>query len=490
MLLKLKKGEDFMKKFLAILLAISISFILSACGNKNSNQAVNTPTISESEEKAEEQNQPTDTTTQPATKPTAKPSIDTGYQSGPFDKSATIEETVIYDKNNIKITATELIYDNYSANLNLLIENNSDVNLEFRSNTYGYSCNSINGLMVEDGYFSCEVNAGKKAYDTISFEYDQLLLSGINVISDIEVGINYVDDDYNDVKIPPMQIKTSKFESYNYSENNYADSIGSKTNQNEYQYIIKYLSSNIISDDSGININTQIVSTNNDDEYTLLLEVENTTSKTIYFTINDLAINGIMINDGSFDTVTINPNKRAVASVNLISNFEKDYIEIFEITEIGKIDVSVYAKDTDGKSIIEEKNFTIIIPDTDSDSNLTGTELYYKNGISLTYKSNIIDTDKYSSYGFKFILIVKNESDSTIRPSLDYNSLSINGFMVDYYTFGKEIGAGETTFMVVSVEKDSIEENMITSFTDAEFTFEIDSNNRSIEDSKVISVTF
>lgn len=474
-----------MKKLLAILLAVSISFILSACGNKNSNEAVNTPTISEIEEKTEEQNQPTE-----ATKPTAKPSIDTGYESGPFNKSATIEETIIYDENDIKITATELIYDNYSVNLSLLIENHSEENLVFRSNTLGYSCNSINGLMVEDGYFSCEVNSGKKAYDTMSFEYEPLLLSGINVVSDIEVGIYYQDDDYNDVKIPPIQIKTSEFESYDYSSNTYADSIGSKTNQKEYQYTVKYLSSDVISNDSGININSQIVSINKDDDYTLLLEIENTTNEIILFTIKDLAVNGITINDSNFDTITINPHKRAIASVNLISAFEKEYIDIFEITEIGKIDISIYVKDPDGKFIMEEKDFSIIIPDADSTCNLTGTELYNNNGISVTYKTNFVDTEKYSSYGFKFILIIKNESNSTIRPSLDYNSLSINGFMVDYYTYGKETNAGETTFMVVSVYKDSIDENMITSFTDAEFTFEIDSDERSVEDSKIINITF
>ena len=55
----------------------------------------------------------------------------------------------------IKIfTATELSYTDYSAELNLLIENNSDKNLSFISGSMGYSCNAVNGYMVNDGYLN------------------------------------------------------------------------------------------------------------------------------------------------------------------------------------------------------------------------------------------------------------------------------------------------------------------------------------------------
>ena len=40
----------------------------------------------------------------------------------------------------------------------------------------GYSCNSVNGFMVDDGYLNCDVANGKKANDTISFSYDELML--------------------------------------------------------------------------------------------------------------------------------------------------------------------------------------------------------------------------------------------------------------------------------------------------------------------------
>lgn len=86
-----------------------------------------------------------------------------------FKTTATIEETVLYDENNVKITATGLNYTDYVAELNVMIENNGDKDLSFICNSVGYNCNAINGYMVDDGYLSADVAAGKKANETISF---------------------------------------------------------------------------------------------------------------------------------------------------------------------------------------------------------------------------------------------------------------------------------------------------------------------------------
>ena len=93
-----------------------------------------------------------------------------------FSRKATIEETVLVDENNVKITATELTYGNYAFELALVIENNSDKDLSFIANSVGYSCNSVNGYMISDGYLNCDVAAGKKANDRIMIDYDTCLL--------------------------------------------------------------------------------------------------------------------------------------------------------------------------------------------------------------------------------------------------------------------------------------------------------------------------
>ena len=59
----------------------------------------------------------------------------TDIRTESFKTAANIEETVLVDENDIKITATELNYTDYSVELGLLIENNSSVNLSFTSGT-------------------------------------------------------------------------------------------------------------------------------------------------------------------------------------------------------------------------------------------------------------------------------------------------------------------------------------------------------------------
>ena len=70
---------------------------------------------------------------------------------GLFNVDATLEETVMVDEGGVKITATGLTYTDYSVDLDLTIENNSGKTLSFVSGSLGYSCNSINGYMVNDG---------------------------------------------------------------------------------------------------------------------------------------------------------------------------------------------------------------------------------------------------------------------------------------------------------------------------------------------------
>lgn len=79
-----------------------------------------------------------------------------------MDKAISIEETILVEKEDFKITATELDYTDYSVDLKVIIENASDQELSFSSGTVGYAGNAINGYMVSDGYLYVDVPAGKR----------------------------------------------------------------------------------------------------------------------------------------------------------------------------------------------------------------------------------------------------------------------------------------------------------------------------------------
>ena len=162
-------------KFLSMLLAVALLATLSACGTP----AVPIDSPTSTGNGASESTLTDDNTPKPPDE-----------SQGLFNVNATLNETVLVDDGGVKITATGLTYTAYSADLALTIENNSGKDLSFVSGSMGYSCNSINGYMVNDGYLNCDVANGKKANDTISFSYDALMLYGINEIADMEIGFS------------------------------------------------------------------------------------------------------------------------------------------------------------------------------------------------------------------------------------------------------------------------------------------------------------
>ena len=161
-----------------------------------------------------------------------------GFQE--FQKTASIEETILYNSDDILITATELGYTDYSADISVVIENNSEKDLTFISNSIGYSCNSVNGYMIADGYINSSVAAGKKANETLSLSYDMLRLYGIFEIADIEIGFDISDDEYNHIYTGPCQVRTSIADQYDYQRQSYREQSSVTEQQDilDIQYLI------------------------------------------------------------------------------------------------------------------------------------------------------------------------------------------------------------------------------------------------------------
>ena len=181
-----------MKKIICLLMVLCMVFTTAGCSNnasevknskvENENSVIETEESSADGSLASENEDESDTKESKVEEPEKLKET--------FNQDATIEETVMYDEGDVKITATGLSYSNYDVKLELMIENNTDKDLEFVSGSMGYSCNSVNGIMTNDGYLLCDVAAGKKANDSISFDFDQLMLYGINEIADIEIGFD------------------------------------------------------------------------------------------------------------------------------------------------------------------------------------------------------------------------------------------------------------------------------------------------------------
>ena len=123
----------------------------------------------------------------------------------------TIEEQVIYDAGGIRITAVNLTKDPiWGPAVKVLVENNSDKNITVQTRN-----SSINGLMVET-MFSCDVAAGKKANDSITFMSSELEAANITIVKDIEFYLHIFDSDSWDeiADSPVITLVTSADPSY------------------------------------------------------------------------------------------------------------------------------------------------------------------------------------------------------------------------------------------------------------------------------------
>lgn len=420
-----------MRKIISLLLVLLLVFSLVACGNTNESNSTDTPTSTPTADSETSGNEtPTDDESH----------ID--FEPREFKKTATIEETVLVDESGVKITSKELTYSNYAAELILVIENNSDKDLSFIANSVGYSCNSINGYMIPEGYLNCDVAAGKKANDTISIGYDTLMLYGIYEIADIEIGFDISDDDYNHTYTGPRTIQTTAVDSYNYETAYYRENIASKESQAEYDYSVPYFSADAVYEESGLVIASQAVMENKDGESILLLEVVNTTDEIVGVSTTNIDINGLRVCDSTWSYDSINPGKTAIVDIDLSSVLEPEYWEIYGIAEVGNVALKISFKDGDSNEVANPAHISIDIPGAESTFSMEGTEIYNDNGIRIVSKGVFADPSEYSD-DLHILLVAENTSGKTLALHDVYDSLSINDYMATYsfYTTTMEDGS-------------------------------------------------
>lgn len=445
-------------KLMTALLALTLLGTLTACDGRTGNQP-----SSESSTPASESPENTD------------------ESLSQFNKKATLDETVMVDEGGVKITATGLTYTNYSVELGLTIENNSGKDLSFISGSIGYSCNSVNGYMVENGYLNCDVANGKKANDTIQFSYDTLMLYGIDEIADLEIGFDMADDDYNHTYSGPRQLKTSIYDSHDYEMNHYQATIASQAAQNTYGYEMLQFSQDALYEQNGVKMLSSGMM-RWDGAYMLLLELENTTDSMVNIVLSDLGLNGLKLSSSNEAGIGIYPGKCGIMKVRLSSVLDQAYWSEYGMTDVGVVSLSLGQYHEDEMEIGEKVALEIAISNGNATFNASGKEVYASNGLRIVAKS----VQEQKDTGALFVLMLaENKSGKTLTLDDVYDSLSVNGFMTDYYCDGQELKNGESAVLLIRLQESSLEENQITSASDVqeiEVGFEIQEGYTTIDE--------
>lgn len=381
---------------------------------------------------------------------------------GEFDKTATINRTVLLEKDGVKITAIGLEYD-YDIELEIAIENNSGKNLSF--STEG---NSINGYMTTGGHTGFNVADGEKQKEIINFEYDSLMRYGINEISDIEIGLKISDEDGNSVYSRLQQIKTSIYDSHNYEKEYYQDTILSEEAMNAFDYEMMYFSKENLYDEKGIKLLSSGLMKDSKGNPVLLLEFSNTTEKTVSISVYDVAYNDLVAESGIWEMELINPGKKCVIEINPEYNIFSipQFWEVSGINDIESVSLTLKQGSEDGAGIKgREVPIKINVPDVKAEYDRTGSEVYNSNGIRIVYKAIKENPYEYSS-DVNVFLLAETDSNDMLQICDVEGSLSINGVRTEYSFWPSRIKKGRANIIVIELEEDSLKNNNIYDISD------------------------
>lgn len=331
---------------------------------------------------------------------------------------------------------------------------------------------------------NCDVGAGKKANDKISISYDSLLLYGITEIADMEIGFMIQDDDYNEIKTGPRQIQTNIVDQYDYQKLSYREAIVSDAIQNEYQYNVAYFSDKVLYEQNGISILSSIFMENKDEETAVALEVKNTSEQAIHVIAKRVSINGLIVYDGTWTSSTINADKTGILDINLNDILETNLWDIYGIEEVGSVEITLDFKDENWNEVMEETTVTIENPEVSSKFNSEGVEVYNVDGVRILMKDIIKEDEDYSE-DLYILLLVENETDSSITLDDSYDSFSINGYMTDAMMSSITLESGSSAILEIEVFESDLEENSISDVSDIseiEVGMELEKNNGNEEE--------
>lgn len=298
----------------------------------------------------------------------------------------------------------------------------------------------------------------------------------IDEIADMEIGVSMTDDDYNTTYTGPCQLKTSVAETHDYGTDHYQNTITSGAAMNTYGYEMVHFSQDTLYDKNGVKLLSSGVMTNRERETALLLELENTTGSVVYLSTSDITINGLLVNSSTWSSNAINPGKRCIVDVDLSDVLASPYWNVYGITQVGAVSLSLEQCNADGIEIAAETPVEIVVPDVNVSFDETGTsEVYNSNGLEIMFKDIIKDPSDYSS-DLHVLLLAENNSGKTRTIHDVYDSLSVNGFMTDYSYYGQELEDGQSAVIEIKLRESSLADNQISSASDIreiEFGLEI-----------------
>lgn len=189
----------------------------------------------------------------------------------------TVEETVVYDDADVKITVTGLKEGYSGPEIKLLVENYTDRDIAVSGDFF-----IVNGITIS-GWAYIEVAAGKKANDVISFYSYELEQAGIEYLATVVCpDMHVIDvDSYDTLAETPFEIETSLAGEYVQPLDEDGDVLFQENG-------VTVIAKNVVNDDMGTGV---------------VLLVKNDTGKVITVEADNVSVNDFTIDAWMYDRV-------------------------------------------------------------------------------------------------------------------------------------------------------------------------------------------
>ena len=243
-------------------------------------------------------------------------------------EKVTIEQQVLFEQEGIKVTAQEYVTDSILGDgIKLLVENSSD-----KTVTVGCNALIVNNYMITD-LFASEVAAGKKSNEVMYISSSELEAAGIESVGQVEIYFHIYDSNSYDTIFDTdcVTIKTSEYANMDTTP----DDAGVE-----------------LYNGNGIRIVGKAVDENRFWGKAILLYCENNSGKKVGINVEEMSINGFMMNP-VFST-TIYDGRMSIDDITIFSSdLEDNGIESIEEVELKFhiYDADSYNTITDTESI-------------------------------------------------------------------------------------------------------------------------------------------
>ena len=173
-------------KSLFALLLIFTMFIFTACGI---GEEIKQPASVSGDSSVTTATETADIPTESIEEETADNSSES-IEEETAENEITIAETVLYDANNVKVTATGYEEGWMGPEIKILVENNSDKNALITATSV-----SANGYMLPSASLYVDVAAGKKANESLILMSSELEQSGITTLAELQFFVQLSDSE-------------------------------------------------------------------------------------------------------------------------------------------------------------------------------------------------------------------------------------------------------------------------------------------------------